>query len=122
MFVCLFVCAGCRFNPPPALEISPKTDWCHALQLTPRAPSINQLPELGVEEMMFAKLAPSGACIVGGLGAGGRRGWRDRGLIIQNNGPSDILYSENTQKQVSENHVHSSTRCGGKNALIFLTF
>ena len=38
-------------------------------------------------------------------------GWR---ADVQNNGPSNIWYSECTQKQVSENHVHSSGRGGGK--------
>lgn len=70
MFVCLFVLGvdliHARLRNPPHHHHHQKTDWCRALQLTPRAPSINQLPELGVEEMMFVKLAPSAACVVRG--------------------------------------------------------
>lgn len=81
MFVCLFVLGvdliRARLRIPPPHQ---KTDWCRALQLTPRAPSINQLPELGVEEMMFVKLAPSAACVVRGGG----------GVDFQNNGASDM--------------------------------
>lgn len=88
-YVCLFVCAGGRSNPRPPQKSHPplKTDWCRALQLTPRAPSINQLPELSMQEMMFWKLAPSAAR--------GGRGW------------FDMWYSENKEKQVSGNHVYS---------------
>lgn len=103
-YVCLFVCAGGRSNPCPPQKSHPppKTDWCRALQLTPRAPSINQLPELSMQEMMFWKLAPSAAR--------GGRGWFDMG------------YSENKEKQVSGNHVYSLRHRGEGKKLIFLTF
>lgn len=114
MFVCLFVFTGCLFNNPLALETSLKTDWCHALQLTPRALSINQLPELGMEGMMFLEFSTIRHLCGGGWGRD-EENWDGMGAGFSHITVSLISDIQKTRwKQVSENHVHSSKHYGGK--------